>query len=193
MDTEQRLEELALRVSPTDGVLLRRAYRFARDAHAGQLRRHGTPYIEHPVAVAWLAHERFGIMDGNVLAAALLHDVLEDTDATDLGAFPWRTGQLVKLLTRTAPELLDRSAPLWADRDATLLKACDRLANLADSLLQADRSYCARYACRTRWELLAPNMPLTADPVARPLLEEALRLCEERAAGPGGWSAVHSV
>ncbi|HSR22214.1 MAG TPA: HD domain-containing protein [Candidatus Eisenbacteria bacterium] len=189
MHTYQRIEDLARRLAPPDGDLLRRAYRFARAAHGSQRRRHGTPYIEHPVAVAELAFERFGVADGEVLAAALLHDVLEDTEVTDLDGFPDRTVCLVRLLTD--PELappagarrLDRRSHLWADRDATVLKACDRLSNLADSLLQYDPAFCERYAWRTRRELLAPGLPLTTDPVARPLLDAAIRRCEERAAG----------
>jgi len=185
------IEDLAGRLRPRDADLLCRAHRFAATAHAGQRRRHGTPYIEHPVAVARLAFERFGVTDGEVLAAALLHDVLEDTDMTDLSAFPARTVQLVELLTEEFPPpssrlRRERWALLWADRDATVLKACDRLSNLADSLLQYDPHFCARYAWRTRGELLSPGLPLAVDPVARPLLEAAIRRCEERAAGPSG-------
>jgi hypothetical protein len=185
LDTHQRIEDLAARLRPPDANLLRRAYRFAGDAHAGQRRRHGPPYIEHPVEVAWLAFERFGVRDGEVLAAALLHDVLEDTDATDLREFPVRTVNLVWLLTDPVFERDGdhRYARLWADRDATVLKACDRLANLADSLLQYDPAFCGRYAWRTRREMLAPGLPLATDPVAGPLLEAAVQRCEERAAG----------
>ena len=188
MRTYQEIEDLAGRLCPPDGDLLRRAYRFAEAAHAGQRRRHGTPYIEHPVAVARMAFERFGVTDGEVLAAALLHDVLEDTDMTDLTAFPARTVCLVELLTDPYPPPTrrvrhERRAALWADRDATVLKACDRLCNLADSLLQYDPGFCARYAWRTRGELLAPGLPLATDPVARPLLEAAIRRCEARGAG----------
>jgi hypothetical protein len=80
-------------------------------------------------------------------------------------------------------ERREHLARLWADRDATVLKACDRLSNLADSLLQYDPGFCARYAWQTRREMLEPGLPLAADLVARPLLEAALRLCEERADG----------
>jgi (p)ppGpp synthase/HD superfamily hydrolase len=188
VETRQRIEDLAGVLAPADGELLRRAHRFAAAAHGGQRRRHGPPYIEHPVAVAWLAHERFGVTDGEVLAAALLHDVLEDTDLTDLSEFPARTVCLVELLTDPAPPLSGRRqrehrALLWADRDATVLKACDRLSNLADALLQNDPDFCARYAWRTRSEMLRPGLPLASDPVARPLMEEAIRLCEARAEG----------
>lgn len=62
--------------------LVRSAYERARDAHAGQIRNAsgGMPYIEHPVAVAALL-DRHGY-DEPVLAAALLHDVVEDSEAT---------------------------------------------------------------------------------------------------------------
>lgn len=62
--------------------LVRDAYERAREAHAGQVRNAsgGMPYIEHPVAVATrLAERDFG---AEVLAAALLHDVLEDTSVS---------------------------------------------------------------------------------------------------------------
>jgi (p)ppGpp synthase/HD superfamily hydrolase len=182
------LEDLASRLAPPDGALVRRAYDLAAGAHAGQRRRHGTPYIEHPVEVAWIAHERFGVVDGRVLAAALLHDVLEDTEVTDLSEFPERTVELVGLLTDPCPDMSsarrrERYREIWTDRDATVLKACDHLANLADALLQHDSGFCARYAWRTRRELLEPGQPLAADPVAGPLLEAAVRRCEARAAG----------
>ena len=188
MDTQRTIELLAGRLDPADGDLVLRAHRFAAAAHRGQRRRQGTPYIEHPVAVAWLAHERFGVADGEVLAAALLHDVLEDTDVTDLREFPPRTVCLVGLLTDPYPPPAARRrdehrARLWADPDATTLKACDRLCNLADSLLQYDPGFCGRYAWRTRSEMLRPGLPLATDPIARPLLDAAIRLCEERAAG----------
>jgi len=188
MDLDRRVADLAARLTPADGALLDRAYRLARSAHAGQRRRHGTPYIEHPVEVARIAHDRFGVSDGVVLAAALLHDVLEDTDVTDLGEFPARTAEIVRLLTDPSPHMTSgerrvRYREIWAERDATVLKASDRLANLADALLQHDPGFCARYAWRTRNEVLRPSLPLAADPVAGPLLEAAIRRCEERAAG----------
>jgi GTP pyrophosphokinase len=57
------------------------AYVFARNAHEGQLRRSGEPYIIHPVAVAQILAEMG--MDGDSICAALLHDVVEDTPVTD--------------------------------------------------------------------------------------------------------------
>ena len=57
------------------------AYVFARNAHEGQKRRSGEPYIIHPVAVAQIL-AGMG-MDGDSICAALLHDVVEDTPVTD--------------------------------------------------------------------------------------------------------------
>lgn len=185
LDAQQRIDELARLLAPADAALVRAAHRLAHEAHLGQRRRHGTPYVEHPVDVAWMAYEQFGVHDGIRLAAALLHDVLEDTDVTDLSAFPARTIELVDLLTDPwpLPARHHRYARIWADRDATILKACDRLCNLADALLQYDPAFCARYAWRTRSEMLRPGLPLLADPVAGPLLEAAIRRCEARADG----------
>ncbi len=61
-----------------DESLIRRAYETAATAHEGQLRTSGEPYVTHPVQVAhYLATLQ---MDAETLAAALLHDVPEDTD-----------------------------------------------------------------------------------------------------------------
>ncbi|GMA51948.1 hypothetical protein GCM10025857_33050 [Alicyclobacillus contaminans] len=64
-----------------DLALIRRAYAYAEEAHRGQLRKSGEPYITHPVAVATILAELQ--LDAVTLAAALLHDVVEDTKVTD--------------------------------------------------------------------------------------------------------------
>lgn len=56
------------------------AYTFAENAHNGQLRKSGEPYIVHPVAVAKILMEMG--MDTDTVTASLLHDVVEDTDVT---------------------------------------------------------------------------------------------------------------
>ena len=63
-----------------DVALIERAYAAADKAHAGQLRKSGEPYITHPVAVAQILAD-LGI-GPKTLAAALLHDTVEDTDYT---------------------------------------------------------------------------------------------------------------
>jgi GTP diphosphokinase / guanosine-3',5'-bis(diphosphate) 3'-diphosphatase len=63
-----------------DTALIERAYAVARDAHAEQVRRSGEPYIAHPVGVALILAD-LGL-DDVTLAAALLHDAVEDTNLT---------------------------------------------------------------------------------------------------------------
>ena len=64
--------------------LLLRALQFAAEKHRHQRRKdvEGSPYINHPIAVAELLARVGGVQDVEVLAAALLHDTVEDTDAT---------------------------------------------------------------------------------------------------------------
>jgi len=63
-----------------DRALIRRAYDVAERAHTGQFRLSGEPYVEHPLAVAALLSELR--LDTETLAAALLHDTVEDSDVT---------------------------------------------------------------------------------------------------------------
>lgn len=63
-------------LSPGDLANVRRAYRFADEAHLGQLRNSGEPYITHPIAVAAQCAE--WKLDAQALMAALLHDAMED-------------------------------------------------------------------------------------------------------------------
>ena len=63
-----------------DVSLIERAYQFADDAHHGELRKSGEPYIIHPVRVAIILAGMQ--LDPETLAAALLHDVIEDTDVS---------------------------------------------------------------------------------------------------------------
>ena len=67
-------------LSPADLEKIKAAYAYAAKAHASQRRMSGEAYITHPLAVAGAVVE--WRMDGDAIAAALLHDVLEDTGTT---------------------------------------------------------------------------------------------------------------
>jgi GTP pyrophosphokinase len=74
------LEKASSYISEKESIVLQKAYVFAGKAHKGQVRRSGEPYLSHPLEVAdYLADMK---LDKTTLVAALLHDVLEDTDAT---------------------------------------------------------------------------------------------------------------
>jgi GTP pyrophosphokinase len=61
-------------------AMISRAYELARDAHSGQTRKSGEPYVQHPVAVAKIVAD-LGL-DDVTISAALLHDAVEDTGVT---------------------------------------------------------------------------------------------------------------
>jgi len=77
---ERLLKTVRTHHPKADVALIERAYAAAEKAHAGQLRKSGEPYITHPVAVAQILAD-LGI-GSKTLAAALLHDTVEDTDYT---------------------------------------------------------------------------------------------------------------
>jgi GTP pyrophosphokinase len=67
-------------LEPAEVELVRKAYRFADEAHLGQIRASGEPYITHPIAVASQCAE--WKLDAQALMAALLHDAIEDCGVT---------------------------------------------------------------------------------------------------------------
>lgn len=77
MGIEQLLEKASTYLKENDLNRIREAYEFAEQAHLGQLRKSGEPYILHPLAVAEILVNMN--MDTTSIIAALLHDVVEDT------------------------------------------------------------------------------------------------------------------
>ncbi len=65
--------------SAADREIISKAFNFAADAHRGMRRKSGEPYIYHPLAVASIVHTEIGLGVTSI-SAALLHDVVEDTD-----------------------------------------------------------------------------------------------------------------
>ena len=78
----QHLEDTVRAYNPTASFdKIRAAYEFAAAAHQGQLRKDGSPFVTHPLAVAQIVAEELHL-DSESIEAALLHDTIEDTDAT---------------------------------------------------------------------------------------------------------------
>ena len=74
------LESLSSYMNASDKTFIKKAYEYGASAHQNQIRMSGEPYICHPLSVAQiLASMR---MDRQTISAALLHDVVEDTDIT---------------------------------------------------------------------------------------------------------------
>ncbi len=124
-------------------ILLLRAAAFAAEKHANQRRkdRARTPYINHPLAVARVLAEEGGVKDSQILAAALLHDTLEDTDTTlrelERG-FGKRVASLVaevtddKALPKQVRKQLQIDHAPYKSRAAALIKVADKICNLRD-------------------------------------------------------------
>ncbi|MBL0420776.1 bifunctional (p)ppGpp synthetase/guanosine-3',5'-bis(diphosphate) 3'-pyrophosphohydrolase [Ramlibacter sp. AW1] len=88
-------------LDPADVEQVRQAYRFADEAHLGQLRASGEPYITHPIAVAAQCAE--WKLDAQALMAALLHDAIEDCGVTKpelIERFGVQVAELVDGLTK---------------------------------------------------------------------------------------------
>jgi GTP pyrophosphokinase len=124
--------------------IIDRAFKFARDAHKGIRRRSGEPYIMHPIAVATIVIQEIGLGSTSI-SAALLHDVVEDTDYTveDIEAlFGHKIARIVDGLTKISGGIFGDQASLQAenfrkllltmseDVRVVLIKMADRLHNM---------------------------------------------------------------
>ena len=124
--------------------IIEKAYRFARDAHQGIRRRSGEPYIMHPIAVATIVSQEIGLGSTSI-CAALLHDVVEDTDYTieDIEAqFGKKIAKIVDGLTKISGGIFGDKASAQAenfrkllltmsdDIRVVLVKMADRLHNM---------------------------------------------------------------
>ena len=124
--------------------MIERAYRFAKEAHRGVRRRSGEPYIMHPIAVAKIASQEIGLGSTSI-CAALLHDVVEDTEYTveDIEQhFGPKIAQLVEGLTKISGGIFGDRASVQAenfrkllltmseDIRVVLVKMADRLHNM---------------------------------------------------------------
>ncbi len=123
---------------------IHKAAEFAREKHTGQKRKDGSDYIHHPLRVCLILLELGKLTSADLLCAALLHDVVEDTDTEvdDLvGDFGSKVSDLVRSLTladlREGQTKSDRdkshfSSLSWESRDAQILRSVDRLDNITD-------------------------------------------------------------
>src|SRR4028118_889175 len=85
-----------------DAKLIKKAFFTSMEAHKGMRRKSGEPYIYHPLAVAQIAIDEIGLGTTSIVAA-LLHDVVEDTDTTiaDIErGFGQKVAQIIDGLTK---------------------------------------------------------------------------------------------
>ncbi len=125
-------------------ALVRRAFRFALQQHQGARRKSGEPYILHPLAVAQILVREIGLRDAYAIAAALLHDVVEDT-STEIEVIASQFGPIVARLVEGLTKISRVEGPLDSAQAETfrkilltmaddirvaLIKLADRLHNL---------------------------------------------------------------
>lgn len=143
MTVNALMEKIKIQARPDEDLnLIKGAYEFAAKAHEGQKRKSGEPYIVHPLATAiQLAEMR---LDAKTIAAALLHDVCEDTPCT-IEDLKKRFGDEIAFLVsgvtkldkikyrgteRTAESLRKMFLAIAEDIRIVLLKLVDRLHNM---------------------------------------------------------------
>ena len=97
LDFQQLKAKLETYLKPEDVGRVEAAYHFSADAHAGQFRVSGEPYVSHPVAVCSLVAD--WNLDPQALIAALLHDVMEDTHISK--------AEIAERFGKVAAELVD--------------------------------------------------------------------------------------
>lgn len=150
--SERVFKAMASRVSAEDMTRLRDAYEFAKMAHSAQKRKTGEPYILHPIAVATIVAEEL-LMEANVVMAAFLHDVVEDTPYTidDIKkSFGDDVAFLVDVVTKKKKQKYDESKQvdnyrqmlnsIQYDIRALLIKLADRMHNMRTlSSMPADK------------------------------------------------------
>lgn len=123
--------------------LVLRAVEFAAHKHRNQRRKDAgaSPYINHPIALAQILRTEGGVDDPAVIAAALLHDTVEDTDTSlqELrGQFGARVADIVaevtdtKWLKKGSRKRLQISKASKSTEGARLVKLADKIANLRD-------------------------------------------------------------
>ncbi len=126
-----------------DLILVLHAASFAADRHRHQRRKDAaaSPYINHPLGLADILAREGGVSDPVVLAAALLHDTIEDTETT-LDELEARFGKKVaaivaevtddKSLSKEERKLLQIAKAPSKSTDAKLVKLADKISNLRD-------------------------------------------------------------
>ncbi len=148
----QELEEKIKNLTEEDRLRVRNAFQYAKGHHEGQLRKDGSPYITHPLEVAHLVAE-LGL-DADSVIAALLHDTIEDTDATHeevAKRFSETVADLVEGVTKlnkvkyTSTEekqmenLRKMLMAMAQDVRVILIKICDRVHNIRTLEFQSEK------------------------------------------------------
>lgn len=128
-ELEQLLRD---KIDPVELNKVISAYEMAESVHEGQMRRDGSPYFFHCSRVCKILIEELGITDTDVLCAALLHDVLEDSEEITRDIIAYNFGEYCAYIVETLTKDLERHE---YDRDAVDLEHVERLRHASDDCL----------------------------------------------------------
>lgn len=122
-----------------DFELINKAIYFAKEYHGGQFRKSGEPFYTHPLEVAYIVSDYN--LKTEVIVTSILHDILEDTEATESmlrEVFGSRIAEMVDRLTRDrsdgsklSVEQVLRNAWVQNDKEVVLIKIVDRIHNIS--------------------------------------------------------------
>lgn len=158
----KKLEQAVLKNNPdADVEMLKSAFEFAQEVHKDQTRDEGTPYFAHPFRIAMYLAEDMNVGNDKVIAAALLHDTIEDGKNISRSVLEEKFGEEVarnvslltkkekatgKVLSKVEYQKRLESAP----KDVKRIKIADRLDNLRSLHLSPKKDKIPRYIEDTR-------------------------------------------
>lgn len=142
-----QLDEVGLEKRLLDSVdhdaRVAKAVKLTSEVHCGSTRDEGTPYLRHPLRVALILHEELGVQNLDLICAAVLHDVLEDSAQVDREALQRAFGNSVATLVFCLTDEFQHVDLPRSERKARYLqrmakeddlclfiKLCDRLDNV---------------------------------------------------------------
>lgn len=145
--THLTYDELEARLASRSALVamprIMNAYEMAQSVHEGQIRNDGTPYFHHSTRTVKILIDELGVVDSDVIIAALLHDVLEDSPTITRGILEYNFGSYVAYVVDTLtkdlkaarhdPDGVDRAyvaSLAQASDDCLLIKLAARLDNV---------------------------------------------------------------
>jgi GTP pyrophosphokinase len=161
------LDKASTYLHPSDVALIQKAYVFSAAAHAGQVRLSGEPYLSHPLEVSFILADLR--LDAATIVAGLLHDTVEDTEATvaqiseqfgaDVGAVVEGVTKISKMNFESkeqaqAENIRKMILAMADDIRVILVKLADRLHNI--TTLQFQKEYKQRLIAQETLGIYAP-------------------------------------
>jgi (p)ppGpp synthase/HD superfamily hydrolase len=132
LSSEELEARMTIHCNPVDVLRVMEAYAVSNSVHEFQRRNDGTPYFWHSTRVARILIDELGLTDPDLIIAALLHDVLEDSDTISRTVLEFNFGSYVAMIVDTLTKDLHKAAQ---DPDGIDLLHVDSLRSSPDECL----------------------------------------------------------